>query len=75
MSKDTEQADADKDAAEKDQQQALTEQEQQENRELQKANETWLRQIPDDPGGLLRRKFRYQSKIRRNAVRDGNTPW
>ncbi|MCW8983103.1 MAG: hypothetical protein OQK13_03575, partial [Gammaproteobacteria bacterium] len=24
------------------------------------ANEQWLRQIPDDPGGLLRRKFKYQ---------------
>ena len=24
------------------------------------ADEQWLRRIPDDPGGLLRRKFRYQ---------------
>ncbi|MCW8825392.1 MAG: hypothetical protein OQK78_03105, partial [Gammaproteobacteria bacterium] len=24
------------------------------------ASEQWLRQIPDDPGGLLRRKFKYQ---------------
>ena len=24
------------------------------------ANEQWLRQIPDDPGGLLQRKFKYQ---------------
>jgi Ca-activated chloride channel family protein len=30
--------------------------------ELQ-ANEQWLRRIPDDPGGLLRRKFRYQSQL------------
>lgn len=27
--------------------------------------EQWLRQIPDDPGGLLRRKFRYQYEQRR----------
>lgn len=26
----------------------------------QRATEQWLRRIPDDPGGLLRRKFRYQ---------------
>lgn len=28
--------------------------------ESQQANEQWLRRIPDDPGGLWRRKFRYQ---------------
>ena len=28
--------------------------------EQQQALEQWLRRIPDDPGGLLRRKFRYQ---------------
>lgn len=28
--------------------------------EIQQANEQWLRRIPDDPGGLLRRKFLYQ---------------
>lgn len=28
--------------------------------EEQQATEQWLRRIPDDPGGLLRRKFRYQ---------------
>lgn len=26
----------------------------------QRATEQWLRRVPDDPGGLLRRKFRYQ---------------
>lgn len=26
----------------------------------QRATQQWLRRIPDDPGGLLRRKFRYQ---------------
>ncbi|MFA5495859.1 MAG: hypothetical protein WC247_13885, partial [Porticoccaceae bacterium] len=26
------------------------------------ALEQWLRRVPDDPGGLLRRKFEYQSR-------------
>ena len=28
------------------------------------ANEQWLRRIPDDPSGLLRRKFKYESQQR-----------
>ena len=32
------------------------------SKEQQQANEQWLRRIPDDPGGLLRRKFKYQSQ-------------
>lgn len=28
------------------------------------ATEQWLRQIPDDPAGLLRRKFNYESQLR-----------
>lgn len=28
------------------------------------ATEQWLRQIPDDPAGLLRRKFSYESQLR-----------
>ena len=40
------------------------------------AAEQWLRRIPDDPGGLLRRKFLYQYQQR--AQRDGTgsrQPW
>jgi len=33
-------------------------------RERELANEQWLRRIPDDPAGLLRRKFRYESQRR-----------
>ena len=33
--------------------------------EKQDALEQWLRRVPDDPGGLLRRKFRYESNQRR----------
>jgi len=32
--------------------------------EEQQANEQWLRRIPDDPGGLLRRKFQLQYQQR-----------
>jgi Ca-activated chloride channel family protein len=34
--------------------------------EQQLAEEQWLRQIPDDPGGLLRRKFMIEHLMRRN---------
>ena len=32
--------------------------------EGQQELEQWLKQVPDDPGGLLRRKFRYQYSLR-----------
>jgi len=32
--------------------------------EEKQAMEQWLRKIPDDPGGLLRKKFRYQAEKR-----------
>ncbi|MEP5763827.1 MAG: VWA domain-containing protein [Halieaceae bacterium] len=35
-----------------------------EQMERDMANEQWLRRIPDDPSGLLRRKFRYESRQR-----------
>ncbi|MCK5649552.1 MAG: hypothetical protein KAI22_11805, partial [Gammaproteobacteria bacterium] len=31
--------------------------------------ENWLRRVPDDPGGLLRRKFLYQYQQRRQQYR------
>ncbi|MDA9942108.1 tetratricopeptide repeat protein, partial [Luminiphilus sp.] len=39
--------------------------------EEQQALEQWLRRVPDDPGGLLRRKFRYQTMQR---LREGEKP-
>jgi Ca-activated chloride channel family protein len=39
--------------------------------EEQRAAEQWLRRIPDDPGGLLRRKFLYQYKQRAGRSADG----
>ena len=37
------------------------------NGEQQQALEQWLRQIPDDPGELLRRKFRYEQLLRQES--------
>ncbi|MFM8330863.1 MAG: tetratricopeptide repeat protein [Candidatus Methylumidiphilus sp.] len=37
--------------------------------EAQQADEQWLRRIPDDPGGLLRRKFLYQYQQRPGRTR------
>lgn len=39
--------------------------------EEQQAMEQWLRQIPDDPSGLLRRKFKHQYDQRRKEYRAG----
>jgi Ca-activated chloride channel homolog len=39
------------------------------------ATEQWLRQIPDDPGGLLRRKFQYQYSRRSADQPPSETPW
>jgi Ca-activated chloride channel family protein len=42
--------------------------------EQQQAMEQWLRRIPNDPGGLLRRKFQYQYQ-RLGRDQDGNNLW
>jgi len=45
-----------------------------ENEEKQ-ATEQWLRRIPDDPGGLLRRKFLYQYQQREHDRNPGEKTW
>ena len=45
-----------------------------EQQEQEQAMEQWLRRIPDDPGGLLRRKFRHQYQ-RSGVDQDGNSVW
>ena len=45
-----------------------------EQQEQQQAMEQWLRRIPDDPGGLLRRKFRYQYQ-RYGKDQEGKDVW
>ncbi len=42
--------------------------------ELNQVMEQWLRQIPDDPGGLLRRKFHYEYLLR-NESHPMVQPW
>ena len=39
------------------------------------ANEQWLRRIPDNPGGLLKRKFQYQYRQRNRPSADETEAW
>lgn len=43
--------------------------------EKQQANEQWLKRIPDDPAGLLKRKFKYQYGQREHPANDGAYAW
>ncbi len=43
--------------------------------EQQQANEQWLKRIPDDPAGLLRRKFKYQYGQRGRQSNGDNSGW
>jgi Ca-activated chloride channel family protein len=45
-----------------------------EEREQRAAMEQWLRQVPDDPGELLRRKFDYEYRARRGGAAEENAP-
>jgi Ca-activated chloride channel homolog len=51
---------AQEEESEKPEQEQATQQAMNELDEEQQATEQWLRRIPDDPSGLLRRKFKYQ---------------
>lgn len=41
----------------------------------QQATEQWLRRIPDDPSGLLRRKFLYQYRRQQQSQPGETKPW
>jgi Ca-activated chloride channel family protein len=43
--------------------------------EAARATEQWLRRIPDDPGGLLRRKFLYQYRLQQAEPAEEPQPW
>ena len=43
-------------------------------RELKLSQDQWLKRIPDDPAGLLRRKFEYQYRQRARTNSEG-PPW
>lgn len=51
---------------------ALADSNQTETSEEQQALEQWLRQVPDDPSGLLRRKFEYEHRKMRQQYRAGD---
>lgn len=59
-----EQDDSEANQAQSDQQSELTD-------EQQQAMEQWLRKIPDDPSGLIRKKFEYQYRQRRQQYQQG----
>jgi len=42
---------------------------------LNQGQEQWLRRIPDNPGGLLQRKFLQQHQERQPRTEEGDTPW
>ena len=48
-----------------------------EEQERDQAMEQWLRRVPDDPSGLLREKFRYESRQRQEqgTRTDDETYW
>lgn len=58
-----------------DQEQQATARDDQQQTEQQQATEQWLRRVPDDPGGLLRRKFRYQYSQRGQTGQQEAQPW
>lgn len=51
------------------QEQAVRQKETPEQRERRLANEAWLKRVPDDPGGLLRAKFRLEYERRASQGR------
>jgi Ca-activated chloride channel family protein len=72
------QADAEQEQDEQQQneeQQQTAQTDEQQPDEEQQATEQWLRRIPDDPGGLLRRKFLYQYQQRSQRATPNEKPW
>lgn len=56
------------------QQQPMPQPQELEQSEDQQALEQWLRRIPDDPGGLLRRKFQKETQLHK-APSNGDSTW
>lgn len=63
--KSAQQAEADQDSEQQGEPE-LTEQQRQAQSEEQQAVEQWLNRVPDNPSGLLERKFRYQYRQRQD---------
>ncbi len=78
QSDDQQQQDADENAEqepENQEQQAEPDEQETMDEEERQAVEQWLRRIPDDPGGLLRRKFRLQYQQRDVPPRENDEDW
>lgn len=72
------QTDAEKTEQDKAQQQKSAEPQQAESPvsdEKQQADEQWLKRIPDDPAGLLKRKFKYQYGQREHQSGNNSQNW
>ncbi|VAW76568.1 Aerotolerance protein BatB / Aerotolerance protein BatC [hydrothermal vent metagenome] len=71
----TDQGETETDTSQQEREQSMTiDAENTELSEQQQATEQWLKRIPDDPGGLLRRKFHYQHSKRTNKPAT-DKPW
>lgn len=71
----TEQPLAEKEGEHSAQNNANATEQQRQQLQQQRATEQWLRQIPDDPAGLLRRKFLYESRQQqRERAAPGDQP-
>lgn len=69
---------ADSQSGEEQQAQAQAATEGESETEQQQALQQWLRKVPDDPGGLLRNKFRYQyeqNRQRQEYYDDSSQAW
>ena len=69
-----EQQDTEEQQLQAQQQDEAVEKEDAETVESEQAIEQWLRRIPDDPGGLMRRKFIYQYRQMPNQA-EAQEPW
>ena len=61
---DQQQEPSEQEQSSEEEQQAESAQRSPEEQEREQAMEQWLRRVPDDPSGLLREKFRYESRLR-----------
>ncbi|MEQ1637095.1 MAG: VWA domain-containing protein [Methylococcales bacterium] len=69
------QANEQKPAEKKPEPKAMTSDEKKQQDESLQANEQWLKRIPDDPAGLLKRKFKYQYGQQEHQVPANADAW
>ncbi|VAX05957.1 Aerotolerance protein BatB / Aerotolerance protein BatC [hydrothermal vent metagenome] len=62
--------DKEQEESQEESQKASPEEATQEENKTDQVTEQWLRRIPDDPGGLLRRKFKYQYQRQQQPARE-----